>query len=138
MALIKKYKIIILIIIFLNLLVISKTTLATTPDEITRKMTVGGSEIHQFEGAGNIILGALKVVGTICSVGMLMVIGIKYMMGSVEEKAEYELNTMLVSLIQDTMESSTIVKMSNKQQVDNCMDNLIPDLEDVGTKYGFK
>ena len=56
----------------------------------------------------------------------------------VEEKAEYELNTMLVSLIQDTMESSTIVKMSNKQQVDNCMDNLIPDLEDVGTKYGFR
>lgn len=90
MALIKKYKIIILIIIFLNLLVISKTTLATTPDEITRKMTVGGSEIHQFEGAGNIILGALKVVGTICSVGMLMVIGIKYMMGSIEEKAEYK------------------------------------------------
>ena len=56
----------------------------------------------------------------------------------VEEKAEYELNTMLVSLIQDTVESSTIVTMSNKQQVDNCMDNLIPELEDVGTKYGFR
>lgn len=91
MALIKKYKIIILIIIFLNLLVISKTTLATTPDEITSGMTVGeSSEIHQFEGAGNIILGILKVVGIICSVGTLMVIGIKYMMGSIEEKAEYK------------------------------------------------
>ena len=36
------------------------------------------------------ILGIIQVVGTVISVIMLMVIGIKYMMGSVEEKAEYK------------------------------------------------
>ena len=36
------------------------------------------------------ILGVIKVIGTVVSVATLMVIGIKYMIGSVEEKAEYK------------------------------------------------
>ena len=37
-----------------------------------------------------IILGIIRTIGTITSVVMLMVIGIKFMVGSVEEKAEYK------------------------------------------------
>ncbi len=37
-----------------------------------------------------VILGVIRVIGTLISVGVLMVLGIKYMMGSVEEKAEYK------------------------------------------------
>lgn len=36
------------------------------------------------------ILGIIQVVGTVVSVVMLLVIGIKYMMGSIEERAEYK------------------------------------------------
>ena len=36
------------------------------------------------------VLGVIQVVGTIVSVAMLIVIGIKYMMGSIEERAEYK------------------------------------------------
>ena len=36
------------------------------------------------------ILGIIQLVGTIVSVAILVVIGIKYMTGSVEEKAEYK------------------------------------------------
>lgn len=36
------------------------------------------------------ILGIIQMVGTIISVIMLIVIGIKYMIGSVEERAEYK------------------------------------------------
>ena len=36
------------------------------------------------------ILGIIRTIGTITSVVMLMVIGIKFMVGSVEEKAEYK------------------------------------------------
>lgn len=90
MTFIKKYKTIIVMFSFLIILLISNNSFATTPTEITNSMTIGGNGIHQFEGPGNIILGILKVVGIMCSVGMLMVIGIKYMMGSVEEKAEYK------------------------------------------------
>lgn len=39
--------------------------------------------------AGN-ILGAIQIIGTVLSVVMLIAIGIKYMLGSVEERAEYK------------------------------------------------
>ena len=39
---------------------------------------------------GNIIIGILRTVGTIISVAVLAILGIKYMMGSVEEKATYK------------------------------------------------
>lgn len=47
---------------------------------------------------GSNILGIIRVVGTLISVGTLMIIGIKYMMGSAEEKAEYK-KVMLPYLI---------------------------------------
>lgn len=39
---------------------------------------------------GNGIIGFLQIVGSLVSVIALIIIGIKYMMGSVEEKAEYK------------------------------------------------
>ena len=41
------------------------------------------------EKIGN-ILGVINVIGIVSSVIILMIIGIKYMFGSVEEKAEYK------------------------------------------------
>lgn len=38
----------------------------------------------------NQVLGIIQVVGTLISVGTLMVIGIRYMTGSLEEKASYK------------------------------------------------
>lgn len=40
------------------------------------------------------ILGIINIVGTILSVVILMIIGIKYMLGSIEEKAEYKKTMM--------------------------------------------
>ena len=39
---------------------------------------------------GNDIIGLLQIVGTILLVVVLVILGIKYMMGSAEEKAEYK------------------------------------------------
>ena len=36
------------------------------------------------------ILGIIQVVGTVISVVMLVIIGIKYMLGSIDQKAEYK------------------------------------------------
>lgn len=44
------------------------------------------------------ILGVINVVGVICSVIVIVVVGIKYMIGSVEEKAEYK-KTILAYII---------------------------------------
>lgn len=47
---------------------------------------------------GNKIIGVVQFVGTFASIFSLIVIGIKYMMGSVEEKAEYK-KTMMPYII---------------------------------------
>lgn len=52
----------------------------------------GGSSgsSKELETRAETILGIVQVVGTVVSVVMLIVIGIKYMTGSIEEKAEYK------------------------------------------------
>ena len=47
---------------------------------------------------GNTAITALSTIGSVVSVIVLVVLGIKYMMGSVEEKAEYK-KTMMPYLI---------------------------------------
>lgn len=52
----------------------------------------------ELEKKAGVILGGINVVGVIVSVVTLMIVGIKYMFGSVEEKAEYK-KTMTMYLI---------------------------------------
>jgi len=55
-------------------------------------------DVTQFDTIGKKIIGGLKAIGTIIAVAILIVLGIKYMMGSAEEKAEYK-KTMIPYLI---------------------------------------
>lgn len=48
----------------------------------------------EAEQVGNITLGIIRVIGTFVAVGTLMVIGIKYMTGSIEERASYKKSMM--------------------------------------------
>ena len=50
-----------------------------------------------FEMAGTIV-GVLKTVGTVIAVVGIMILGIKYMLGSVEQKAEYK-KTMIPYIV---------------------------------------
>lgn len=43
-----------------------------------------------FNGIGSVVLGAVQAVGSSISVIVLVIIGIKYMIGSTEERAEYK------------------------------------------------
>ena len=52
----------------------------------------GGDGSDDIENFANIIIGSLQVVGTIAAVVMIMVIGMKYMIGSIEEKSKYKEN----------------------------------------------
>ena len=47
----------------------------------------GATEIRNF---GSKIIGLIQTAGSVVSVAVLVVVGIKYMMGSAEEKAEYK------------------------------------------------
>ena len=52
----------------------------------------------KINNKAEVIIGNIRAIGTLVSVGALIVIGIKYMLGSVEEKAEYK-KTMIPYLI---------------------------------------
>lgn len=67
-----------------------------TVDGITIDLNKG--DTTGITNIGNNILSIIRVVGTVIAVGVLMVLGIKYMMGSAEEKAEYK-KTMIPYLI---------------------------------------
>lgn len=47
----------------------------------------GSQRVNEIAG---IIVGVIRTIGVVLSVAVLIVIGIKYMMGSVEEKADYK------------------------------------------------
>lgn len=67
------------------------------PDDwsVTQDTATGASKLQDI---GNAIIGAIRAIGTIVSVAIFAVLGIKYMTGSVEEKAEYK-KTMVPYLI---------------------------------------
>ncbi len=57
------------------------------PSTLTGTDTSATSDITKI---GNKLIGVLQAVGVVTSVAILIVLGIKYMMGSAEEKAEYK------------------------------------------------
>ena len=65
-----------------------------TPDQMTGTAPEG-TEIKDF---GKKIIGILQTVGVVLSVAILVVLGIKYMMGSAEEKADYK-KTMIPYIV---------------------------------------
>ena len=62
---------------------------------------VEATEIDGADGLrtiGGQILGVVQIIGSVVAVVILVVLGIKYMMGSAEEKAEYK-KTMMPYII---------------------------------------
>ncbi len=84
----KMIKILSALCVMLMVVSMSATVLALTPSEITGNSNVSGST--QIQNVGQSIVGILQTVGIVLSVIVLIVLGIKYMMGSAEEKAEYK------------------------------------------------
>lgn len=89
-------KIVSLITALLLITALTTTVLGIDPSNI--KGNTAGNGISDITGAGQKIIGIIQVVGSIAAVAVLVVLGIKYMMGSTEEKAEYK-KTMMPYLI---------------------------------------
>ena len=89
-----KKGIITLIIFVLIVIFIGNTVNAFSLPELTGIKT----DTKEIEKVGNAVIQVLSVVGSILSVIVIVVLGIKYMLGSVEEKAEYK-RTLIPFLI---------------------------------------
>ena len=85
----KKIEKVLSICIIAIILVFTVSTIvsAVTPKEIKADENVTSETITT---AGGRIVAILQTVGVVLSVVVLIIIGIKYMMGSAEEKAEYK------------------------------------------------
>lgn len=99
----------ILIILLMTLIptnAYADTYVEMSEDSVIKSIKVASKgslgDLNKFNGSGSNptrlknmtgkILGVIQIIGTVSSVIVLMLIGIKYMLGSVEEKAEYKKN----------------------------------------------
>ena len=71
---------------------VSNVALAINPNSIVGNTNTNAST--KVKGFGENILGIVQTVGTIAAIVTLIILGIKYMMGSAEEKAEYKKTLM--------------------------------------------
>lgn len=92
----KLVKIFSILLMTLMIMSISLNVFAETdpfsPSTITGTGSVTGAT--EMQNVGKSIVGILRTVGIILSVVILIVLGIKYMMGSAEEKADYKKSMM--------------------------------------------
>lgn len=63
---------------------------AVKPDVWDSKASSSTTNVTSVENLGATILKVVSTVGSVASVIVLVILGIKYMMGSAEEKAEYK------------------------------------------------
>ena len=88
----------ILSIILLAMLVVSFTTTSVFADNALTPEMVGNSikygDASGLKATAGKIMGMIRNVAVIASVIIIMILGVKYMMGSIEEKAEYKKSFM--------------------------------------------
>lgn len=81
-----KKMIIVLTICFFTIILNVSTIYAFTVSDLTGT-TFSNSELS---GVGNSLITIITTIGSVVSVIVLIILGLKYMMGSVEEKAAYK------------------------------------------------
>lgn len=91
----KMTKTVLAILIIMTLMTVSTNVFAVGTD-ITPKSIDGSSsvDVGGITSIGNDIVRIISTIGVVISVIVLVVLGIKYMMGSAEEKAEYKKTLM--------------------------------------------
>ena len=89
-------RIITALVIIMMIVSISVNSIAAElePGNLTGDTSKVQDGVNSINDVGNSIVGVLQVVGIVLSVIVLIILGIKYMMGSAEEKAEYKKTMM--------------------------------------------
>lgn len=84
-----KNKIISIALIVISILSISTTVMATLNPNDYNPRGKGGSSEQALNSIGQ-VLGYIRVIGIMVAIGSLMIMGIKFIFSSVEEKAEFK------------------------------------------------
>ena len=98
----KKLSKILSIILFVAIIMTMFTTIVRAGEDSTGTVDTlfsgGSADTTRITGVGANIVSIITTIGIIVAVVVLLVLGIKYMMGSASEKAEYK-KTMIPYLI---------------------------------------
>ncbi len=92
----KTMKIISVLSIIVCVIMAVTPVFAFSPNDMKSKVNTANTD--EIQNIGGKVMGIIQVVGVVISVLVLMVLGVKYMMGSAEEKAEYK-KTMIPYII---------------------------------------
>ena len=93
---IPKIAIILMIVLTLSLVATNVfAALTLNPGSVTGSETEASKNVDKW---GKQVVGVIQTMGTLAAVAILIVLGIKYMLGSTEEKYEYK-KTMIPYLI---------------------------------------
>ena len=81
-----------ILIVMMVVATLGSIVLASDPSSVISSITDGShsADTTKLQNLGGTVVSIIQVVGIIVAVVVIMVIGIKYMMGSAEEKAEYK------------------------------------------------
>ena len=94
----KTRKIIVMLIVTLIFILMCTTISNATIDPDSFAPTVGENEAGDAIAIAQKIVGIINVVGTIILVVVIMALGLKYITGSLEQRAEYQ-KTMIPILV---------------------------------------
>lgn len=94
----KLMKVVMAISICLTIVCTGMNVVSAATGITPNQLTADYSGTEDISTVGKKIMGIVQTVGVVVAVVILMVLGIKYMMGSAEEKAEYK-KTMLPYII---------------------------------------
>lgn len=86
----KKNKIITILLLFVIVLSFVTVSYGFGVGDLTGKQT----QTTALKKAGNTVITVLGTIGVVVSVVVLIILGIKYMLGSTSEKAEYKKSLM--------------------------------------------
>lgn len=89
----KTSKIIVALAIIFTILAIGVMSYATDAGDLLKELdgkTGVSVEQGNIKNLGNSIIAVVRIVGVVIAVVILLILGIKYMMGSAEEKADYK------------------------------------------------
>lgn len=86
----KKLIIVLIIIISVTFLTSNVQASEFNPNDYIPNSLTEVQGATKFQQLANKIIGMVQIVGSVTSVVALIAIGIKYILGSVEEKAEYK------------------------------------------------
>lgn len=87
----KKISIVILTVLAIIMIILPLTINAAqiNPDDYGKNITPNATDVKDMYKFGGSVAGVIQIVGTAVSAGAMIIIGIRYLVASADEKAEY-------------------------------------------------